>query len=510
LALGCAAQPGIGQNGVVNAASLIPPTLPGGAIARGALFIIHGVRLGSSGRSVVTVSRNGVTTRIRVLKIDARRIDALMPASAPLGSGGLVVTVDGQTSRPFPIEVVASNPGVFSRNEEGWGPGHVDNVLRTGGRITNSTTHPALPGQQAILLVTGLSEGPSATVVVGNRTAKAEATRLTEHPGEEEVAFRIPLDAPQGCFVPLYLMAAPARASNVTTISIHSGAGPCNAGPAPLLGSEKIGVVALSRTQMKARKEHTADAVSDDARISFSATENEPVLTPLRLLPPAGACTAYTSSYQADTDLSTSISSILGPGGRGLDAGSKLTVVGAAGSRSIGETYRNPGYYRARLGSAGISHQETPLPLFLEPGEVTLQGTGGKDVGPFTVLFHVPAPFDWTDRDATSVVDRRRGVTVHWKGTTRDQVMLIVARNIDQITTAIGLTVCVAKAPAGQFTLPPELLANVPITRDMPGTPYDELVIGALEGTLPSIRATGLSGGFVLSVYATGRIVEYR
>src|SRR6202035_4964787 len=51
-------QPGIGQNGVVNAASQIPPTLPGGTSARGALFTIHGVRLTSPsvGRTTVTVS----------------------------------------------------------------------------------------------------------------------------------------------------------------------------------------------------------------------------------------------------------------------------------------------------------------------------------------------------------------------------------------------------------------------------------------------------------------------
>ncbi len=508
LAIGCAAQPGIGQNGVVNAASLIPPTLPGGAIARGALFVIHGVRLGSSARTVVSVSRNGIATNVRVLKVDARRIDALMPQSVALGSEALVVSVDGQASRPFPIEVVASNPGLFSRNGEGWGPGRIDNLAASGSRTANSTTHPAGPGQRATLLITGLGGGAGATVVVGNRTTKAEAPKPTAHPGEQEVTFQIPMDAPRGCFVPVYLMAAPGRASNFTTMSIHSGPGPCAAGPVPLLSSEKIGVVALSRTRLKPRQDLAADSIIDDARISFSATTNEPVLTPMRLLPPEGTCTAYTSSYQADTDLSTSISSILGPGGRGLDAGSKLSLVSAGGTRAIGEAYKNPGYYRARLGSAELTGRN--MPLFLEPGEFTLQGTGGKDVGPFTVLFRVPAPFDWIDRDEISVIDRKRPLTVHWKGTGRDQLMLIVARNVDQITTAIGLSVCVARPSAGQFTVPPELLANVPISRDIPGTPYDELVIGAIEGRLPSIQTSGLNGGFVLSAYATGRIVEYR
>ena len=50
-----AAPPGIGQNGVVNAASRIPPTLTGGDLARGARITISGVRLGSAGHTIVTL-----------------------------------------------------------------------------------------------------------------------------------------------------------------------------------------------------------------------------------------------------------------------------------------------------------------------------------------------------------------------------------------------------------------------------------------------------------------------
>ncbi|MBZ5610167.1 MAG: hypothetical protein LAP38_18045 [Acidobacteriia bacterium] len=494
----------------MNRASQIPPTLAGGAIARGALFTIHGVRLGSSGQTTLVVTQGKTSTPVQILDVQARKIEALMPRSAPLGSAGLAVVADGQPSRPFPIEVTAFNPGIFSRNGEGWGPGRIDNIAGSGARAANSTSNPARPGQHVTLVTTGMGDAKEATVIIGNRSAKSGPPRATDRAGEEEITVRIPLDTERGCYVPVYLMAGPGRASNVVTMSISSRPGGCDPGPVPLLSAEKIGVVALSRTRMKARRTNASDAVLDDARIAFNATSSAPTLTPVRLLPPTGTCTAYTSSFQADADLSTSMSSIIGPGGRGLDAGATLTLNGAGASRSIGEVWRNAGSYRAHLGSASIADRRGSLPLFLEPGEFVLRGTGGRDVGPFHVAFSVPAPFNWIDRDQISVVDRSRAPTVHWNGTAPGQLMLIVARNVDQLTTAIGMCLCVARSSDGQLTIPPALLANVPASRDIPGTPFDELAIGSLAAKASAIQASGLNGGFVVSVYATARIVEYR
>src|SRR5690348_13049889 len=100
LSIPIAAQPpGIRQNGVVNSASQVPPTLAGGAIARGALFTIFGVRLGTIGQTTVTVSGAAAT----VINANPTRAEAVMPQSAPLGSAPLVVTVNGLASKPFAI-----------------------------------------------------------------------------------------------------------------------------------------------------------------------------------------------------------------------------------------------------------------------------------------------------------------------------------------------------------------------------------------------------------------------
>lgn len=498
-------QPGIRQNGVMNMASRIPPTLAGGAIARGTLFTIYGVRLGAAGHTTVSIAKTPVT----IVSVDPRRIDAWMPQSAPIGNGALVVTVDGLASRPFPLDVVASNPGLFSRNGEGWGPGRIENLEASGGRRENSTVNAARLRQQVTLLATGLGEDSGAQVMIGNRLAKAGKPRPTARQGEQEITVRIPADAPAGCFVPVYLLAAPNRASNVVTLSIRAGAGSCDPGPVPLFSSENIGVAAISRTQMKSRVRNAADSVADDARISFSAAGSEPVLSPLRLLPPPGTCTAYTSSFQADTELSTSISSILGPEGRGLSAGAALTLSRGESSRRIPEGYGNAGSYRLHVGSTGTNDRRA-RPLFLEPGEYVLEGFGGKDVGPLRAAFSVPPPFEWTDREQASVVDRGRGVTLHWRGVSRGQTVLLVARNVDQLTTAIGMCLCVAATSAGQFEIPPALLANVPVSRDLPGVPFDELVMGTVPSKAVAFSAAGLQGGFVVTVYASGRTVSYR
>ena len=53
-----AAPPSVAQDGVRNAASLIPPGLPGGAIAPGSMFTIDGVRLAPT-----ALARDGWTFR---------------------------------------------------------------------------------------------------------------------------------------------------------------------------------------------------------------------------------------------------------------------------------------------------------------------------------------------------------------------------------------------------------------------------------------------------------------
>ena len=81
-----------------------------------------------------------------------------------------------------------------------------------------------------------------------------------------------------------------------------------------------------------------------------------------------------------------------------------------------------------------------------------------------------------TDRDSIPAVDRSHGVTLHWRDESGRPILtlLIIARNVDQIATTIGMTICaVPYAEAGQFTIPPALLANIPASSaNSPGGSY--------------------------------------
>ena len=506
------AQPAISQNGVVNAASLIPPSFAGGSIGRGALFTISGVRLGSSsGHTAVTLTKNGAVSQVEVLKVADRRIIAWMPVSAPLGSALLMVSTGGESSKPFAVNVSEFNPGLFGRNGEGWGPALADNIEKSGARFANSLSRPAHPGQRVALAATGLAATKNVTVILGNRTIQSSLMKSPERE-REEITVTIPSDAPVGCWVPVYILAAPARASNVVTLTIGSTT-PCRAAPVPMDSSQRIGVVALSRARLKTLEKTTrpdqAETILDDARISFIDSGKDPKLTPLRLLPPEGTCTGYTASFQANADLATSITSIVSPEGRGLDAGSSLALSRGAQTKSIGEAFETPGRYRARLGSSGVPKRKEAPPLFLFPGEYLLKGPGGKDVGAFTANFTLVPSLEWTDRDAIPVVDRSHGVTVHWKDESASDLVLIIARNIDQIATTIGMTICAVRAEAGQFTIPPALLANIPASSDSPAGSYDELAVAALASRGP-VHASGLNSGIVMMVSLSQRFVHYR
>lgn len=505
------AQPGIGQNGVVNSASQIPSTLPGGPLARGALIRIHGIKFSSGSGTSVTLVHNETSLRLPLVSAAATLIEARIPRQAPLGASSLIVTVDGKPSRPFPVEVAASNPGIFALNGEGWGPGRIWNIAASGARSANSTSHPALRGQRVVLETTGLGDAKEVTVAIGNREAKASLPRATARPGEEEITVQIPNDAPLGCYVPAFIEVTPTRASNVVTLSIHAPKQTCDVEPIHGLDWNGVAIVALTRMQTKALRLHAPDLIEDNARVTFIGNSTLPVVSPL---PPAGTCIAYINSLQAYTKSPTTIGSVLSGVGLsstedyavlGIDGGPELRLSRQGESRVIGAG-GTLGRYRAVLGGRGTGPEPAP---FLDPGTFELEVPGGDFLKPFRAVIPGPPAFEWTDREQISLVDRQHPPTLHWSSA-RGR-MFIIASNVDQITTASSACVCAARAGDGQFTIPAALLGNVPASQDIPGVPYDRLDVVSVEVTkLKGIESAGLSGAVSVGVYSLGRNVKYR
>jgi hypothetical protein len=298
--------------------------------------------------------------------------------------------------------------------------------------------------------------------------------------------------------VPVYLLASPTRASNVTTMVVQSTAnrsGKCDSGPVPLLDTRRIGMVLVTQTETR---EHGSNHKSGYAVASFTVREPDLALSPLLLLPPPGTCTTQTGSLQTAKSLPTSVPALLlgELGTDGLEAGPQLAI-GRDGRRQKIPWDRNAvGYYHANLQQR-----------LLRPGKFNLMGPGGVDVGAFHVTSEAPGAFEWTDRDQTEVVPRNRALNLHWRGQASGRWTILIATNVDQVTTALGTCVCTAPVNATHFEIPAAMLANIPASHE-PG-PYDQIVVASLPAKATPIPVKGIGAGILMSIYANVRPVQY-
>jgi uncharacterized protein (TIGR03437 family) len=496
-----AQPPAIRTAGVVNAASRKPSVLPGGPIARGALFEIAGIRLGTSARTTsVTVSARGASFRAPLLAVSPQRIEGRLPAGAPLGQVSLTVTVNGVPSAPYSMQVVAAGFGIFSRNQEGWGPGRVDNQASDGSRSLNSLRHSAWPGQAVVLAGTGLGASRP-EVWAGFQRASVVAVRRGTAGEADEIVFRLPPDSPAGCFVPLQVRQAGAVPSNTVTVSIHAGGGPCEPPrilPIAAWSGRTAGLVVISRTV------RAPDSTTDEGMAVFARDEEQdPALSQVLLIPPLGTCTAYTGAMASGSQPSFSPGDALSSAhATGLDAGPRITVARGDLSLPISPLPGAPGIYKRLLGEQRGALPGRGRPLFLEPGSLVVAGPGGAEVGPFSMSIPAPEPFAWENRDSLGTVDRRLGVTLRWRPLAQEGVVLIGLTSVDPSAAAWGACYCAAAGASGTFAIPPAILANMPASQPAPTVPAPSLWLSYLPfRNQQPLRASGLDNGLAISLF---------
>jgi uncharacterized protein (TIGR03437 family) len=507
-----AQPPAIRTGGVVNAASRISSILPGGSIARGALFDIEGIRLGTSAQTTsATVSARGTSLRVPLFAVSPQRIEGRLPEGAPLGDVSLTVTVNGVPSPPYALKVARANFGIFSRSQKGWGPGRVENQAADGSRSANGLRNSAAPGQAMVLWGTGLgSSRPE--VWVGFRRATVDAVRLGAADGADEIVFRLPPESPAGCYVPLQVRQPDAAPSNTVTVSIHAGGGACQ--PPPILPmaaweGRNSGLVVISRTGKASNS-----AITDEGMAVFVAHADQgPTLHPILLIPPLGTCTAYTGAMASGPQPSASAADALmsSPHAAGCDAGPRLTVTRGNRRVLISPVHGAPGVYKRMLGEQRGDRPGRGGPLFLEPGNLVVAGPGGADIGPFVVPLPAPEPFAWENRDNIGTVDRRLGVTLRWRPPSQEGVMLIGLMSVDSSAAAWGACYCAAAGAAGSFTIPPAMLANLPASQPAPTVPPPSMWVSyvPLHNQQP-LHARGLDNGLAISVFVQALEVQVR
>lgn len=497
--------------GVRNAASNLDPRLPNSAIARGSIFVVYGSGLGPadisfapaafqskslSGTSV-QVTVGGTVVDAWMYYTSATQVAALLPSNTPVGGAGtanpsvqpiVTVTYNGEASAPTPFQGVRNNAlGMFTIDSTGTGPAIVtypDYSLVSPSKAANcggpyTTCGAANPGDTLTLWATGM--GPVAgneasgaglgqnmpniplTVWLGGRQAPVVYQgRSGCCIGLDQIVFTVPDNVPTGCAVPLVVQIA-GGVSNTTVLPVAIGSRSCTPADPALAALDVERLSNLSSFTLGVLKLRSMTGARDQAQFLFSRVSGipagwQPFLASFLDQPPIGTCNFVIGPLSATSDSAPRLpeSSRIGTFIRSLnpasiDAGSTFTITGPGG---VADTLTvKP------EDVPSISRDGRPL----VPGEYTIAGGPGRDVGAFWVRVTVPVsptPISPASGDNLRII-QTQGMTVTWNpnGST-GQVELWVSRFLDPSTASEAI--CTAPASAGTFTIPPHVLLALP------------------------------------------------
>jgi hypothetical protein len=274
--------------------------------------------------------------------------------------------------------------------------------------------------------------------------------------GEDQIVFTVPDDVPRGCAVPLAVEITPnvTQISNNVLMPIAKGSRDCtlvdgswgsltNLQQAAAAKSFKVGYVDLNHIP-------TDPGFRDTSHVGF-------VIATLSVASPPFAAAALDSQPLGTCIASPTL------GGQNfplaivsaLDAGSTFTIKGPGGTMTA-----NP------AGPFDRITLSTTVP-FLIPGDYTISGAGGKDVGAFTANLNIPISPTLTKPTSANglTVSRGSGMTVTWNGNgSTGHVELVLRSPADANTTSS--VICAVAASAGTFTIPSHMLFTLANTNN--------------------------------------------
>lgn len=525
------AQPRITE--VVNGASYIPNGLPGSGVAQGAIAVVKGTNLGPAeliqsgiprpttlGGTSIRISVGGTEVSGLMVYSSAGQLAFVLPSNTPLGNAVARVTYNGQTSDPYGFTVVRNGPGLFTLNSAGSGPA----VLTNPNFEVLTYTNAAREGEVIIAWATGVT-GITASdaepapafdpqlaveVFVGGRTANVRYRgRAPGYTGLDQIVFDVPQGV-RGCAVS-FAMRVGGNISNFATIPV---AGPnsrvCsdpNGYPEGTLSNIpanglRIGSIQLTRTTTKiSAGGMSLDSKSDSGAGAFIRFDANSLIRSRGMdMISYGSCTVFTFSGE------TTQPDPIEP--QNLDAGPELTVATTAGTKTM---RRNPGGYFGDFGTSISGLPNVPgglpsipglpgagAPAFLEPGTYTVTGPGGADVGPFTARITIPQGFVWTNQDATTSVPRGQGLTVNWTGGNATDYVTVMGMSSRRNPAVGAMFLCTALNSARTLRVPAEVLAALPPSETIEGTPTGFLTVTDSSAVdTGRFNANGLDLGFL-------------
>jgi uncharacterized protein (TIGR03437 family) len=496
---------------VVNAASRIPGSRPSGGIAQGSLFAVSGRGIGPSDFQQAsfplptTAGLAGVTIQVNVAGqiVDAimvyvapNEVAAILPSGTPLGAGTVTVNNNG-VSASKPVTVVATAFGIFTRNY-GFGAGVAlaFNLTADGATTPNTATQSAAPGTDVLINGTGLGAIPSdetqpgvtdspstpVQVFVGTQPATVVSAGRGVCCDGVDPAYRVPQgiaawdvirvtipDGVTGCSIPVVIQTG-SRVSNLATISIDS-TGACSLPVSTLPPDLALkladqtgfsgGGVSLSRGFRYALNNAGALNITrvDSGSAAFIHYNNVPAsMFAPDIVYPENVCLigGFPDASGRNTENGNPVTIVpLQP--VPFDAGSPITVKGPAGTRTIvkrtvGKVFDYP----------GVTFGDTTPGNYYDPGQYTITGAGGPDVGGFTATAEVSStPFVWTNVPTlTTPIDRTQDLIVTWTGGIPGTQVIVEGGSF---TGGVNETfLCAAPVSAGKLTVPSFVLLNLP------------------------------------------------
>jgi uncharacterized protein (TIGR03437 family) len=533
--------PLIYNRSVYNAASFLPPGIPGSPIARGSIFSIFGTRIGPAtavraqsfplgttlGNVSITFAQGGTTVNVLPIFVSATQINAIMPSNAPLGTGALQITFNNGRSNFIPVRVAAASFGIFTALGTGIGPGILQNFVTQAEQPINSPTIPAQRGQVITLWGTGLGAvagGDNVAPPAGNLPVQVEvfvggqradvlySGRTPCCSGTDQIVFRVPETAPIGCWVPVVVRTAGTTVSNTVTMSIGQTGASCPADVFPevaatLINGGKGGASLLTRVTTRHDGPLAIADVTGDyhAFTAVTAPQSPFPFHPVLSLPPAGTCTAYASQgdlLRGDADL---LPGTL-PATPQLDFGSSFQVTGPRGARTLSSLVAtaHAGYFGGMIGNNLLRDTR-----YLDPGSYSISGIGGMTVGPFSASIDVPGPLTWTNREQIGFVNRGQPLNIAWSGGASGQFVVISGFSVDLPTNSTALFSCVAPPGAASFSVPATAMANFPASRANPLQSKGVIYVISIPASGP-LGAPGLDMGFALFSYINGKSVLFQ
>jgi hypothetical protein len=432
---------------------------------------------------------------------------------SPLGEFPLVVTRDGEISKEHVVRVVRSNFGIFTTNGAGWGP------ARFGSASQITFRNPARPGNPVTIAGTGLGEDARVELFVAGRPAPVlKVNRGPE--GIDEITFRVPQNAPEGCFVPIYAAsvkssAHPRWVSNPATIPIARKGfckPPSHWPISPVLTGQTVGTLLFTRQiELPSDGAASSESITDRGFATFfTAAGRQPVVSPIQLMPPPGSCIFSAGFFDAETltsGLFLLASSNLG-NVEPADAGPFLRLVRPGIERIFQPRPGAVGVYSGLLGNTETSRRA--LALFLEPGKFSVSAEGGRSIGAFSIDLSAPAGFTWSNWRSIQIVDRSRGLHLEWKPLLAGQRMLVFAIGVDRVSRNAGTCVCLAPEGVARFFVPPDVFAGFPSVGVGPETLPAYLGLAVIGPSPLMFRADGMDEAVAATLVLQAKRIQFR